>query len=101
MAKLDAQLAALVTISPAQLREEWERVLGSAPSLLSSDHLQRGIAYALQEKKHGGLPAWVKRELERAGSGKAPVRAPRAAVRPAPRRGGSRCAAGSSTQYRA
>jgi hypothetical protein len=76
MAKLDTQLAALVTMSPAQLREEWERVLGSAPPLLSSEQLQRGIAYALQEKKHGGLPAWVKRELDRAASGEAPVRTP-------------------------
>ncbi len=82
MAKFDTQLAALVTMSPAQLHEEWERVLGSIPPQLSSAQLQHGIAYALQEKKHGGLPAWVKRELERAGSGDAPVRAPAPELRP-------------------
>lgn len=34
MVKLGTQLAALVTMSPAQLREEWERVCDSIPPLL-------------------------------------------------------------------
>jgi len=65
MACLADDLAALATMSPAQLRAEWRRVhKGAAPSL-PPDILRRGIAYRLQERLHGSLPTTVSRELDR------------------------------------
>lgn len=66
MALLDEQLAALATMSPAQLRAEWRRVHQATPSpRLTTDLLVRGIAYRLQERIHGGLPTATVRELDR------------------------------------
>ena len=66
MARLADQLAALATMSPAQLRAEWRRVCQTAPpARLTTDLLRRGIAYCLQERVHGGLPSSHARELER------------------------------------
>ena len=65
MARLNDQLAALVTMPPAQLRAEWQRVRNAAPPPLPPDLLRRGIAQALQERVHGKLPASVRRRLER------------------------------------
>ena len=66
MAALTDQLAALATISPAQLRAEWRRVHQAPPSpRLTTDLLRRGIAYRLQERIHGGLPSHIARELDR------------------------------------
>ncbi|MBB6229523.1 hypothetical protein FHS79_003726 [Polymorphobacter multimanifer] len=66
MASLADQLAALPAMSPAQLRAEWRRVYRAAPPRLTPDLLVRGIAYRLQERSHGGLPAGTARELDRA-----------------------------------
>lgn len=66
MATFAEQLAALVTMSPAQLRTEWRRVHLAPPSpRLTTDLLRRGIAYKLQERVHGGLPSHIARELDR------------------------------------
>ena len=62
---LDAQLAALTTMSSAQLRAEWVRVYPSAAPPLTADLLARGIAWRLQERVHGGLTKPVVRELQR------------------------------------
>jgi hypothetical protein len=66
MASLTEQLAALANMSPAQLRDEWQRVYRAAPPRLTPDLLMRGIAYRLQERSQGGLPAGIARELDRA-----------------------------------
>ena len=64
MVVLADQLAALATMSPAQLRAEWRRVHQSPPSSrLTTDLLRRGIAYRLQERIHGGQPSRIAREL--------------------------------------
>ncbi len=63
MAKLDEQLAALATMSPAQLRTEWARVRREPIPTLSPDLLMRGIAYRLQERHYGGLPTAARKEL--------------------------------------
>jgi hypothetical protein len=62
---LDAQLAALTTMSSAQLRAEWGRVYRSSAPPLTGDLLARGIAWRLQERVHGGFPKSVIRELQR------------------------------------
>ncbi len=63
MRDLAAQLAALQTMSPAQLREEWLRVMRQPTPAVSPDLLRRGIAYRLQEATHGGLIKAAAREL--------------------------------------
>ncbi len=66
MARLADQLAALTTMSPAQLRTEWRRVCQTPPpARVTTDLLRRGIAYRLQERVHGSLPGSHARELER------------------------------------
>ncbi len=59
------ELAALVTLSPAQLRSEWRRVFRAPPPDLTPDLLRRGIAYRLQERRHGGLTSALVRDLDR------------------------------------
>lgn len=65
---MDEQLTALTTLSPVQLRAEWRRVYRCPPPRLTPDLLQRGIAYRLQERAQGGLPASTVRQLERMAS---------------------------------
>jgi hypothetical protein len=62
---LEDQLAALTTLSSAQLRAEWRRVYKVAAPPLSADLLARGIAWRLQEKAHGGISSATARELQR------------------------------------
>jgi hypothetical protein len=62
---LEAELAALATMSPAQLREKWQRVYREPPPPFAPDLLARGIAYRLQEQVYGKLPTATRREIER------------------------------------
>lgn len=63
--KLDQELAALATMSLAQLRDKWQRVYRESPPPFTPDLLARGIAYRLQERAYGKLPASCRREIER------------------------------------
>lgn len=66
MADIADQFAPLAGMTLAQLRCEWERVIkSSAPASFGSDLLARGIAYRLQEVRHGRLPKNIAREIER------------------------------------
>ena len=62
---LEEELAALATMSPAQLRDKWQRVYREAPPPFAPDLLARGIAYRLQERMYGKLPTATRREIER------------------------------------
>ncbi|MBL8651100.1 MAG: DUF2924 domain-containing protein [Sphingopyxis sp.] len=67
MPPINKQLAGLATMSPARLRAEWRR-LHRGQTLtagLTSSQLIRSIAWRLQEKMLGGLPAPRVRELDR------------------------------------
>jgi hypothetical protein len=65
MTRLEKALAVLATVSPADLPERWAEVsTGTAPSVPTPLLLQL-LAQRLQEKRHGGLPLMVVRELER------------------------------------
>ena len=76
MTRLAKALAALPTLSPAQLSEKWTEVdKGQAPSL-PTPLLRRLLAQRLQEKRHGGLPLLVARELERVVSPSKAMQAP-------------------------
>jgi hypothetical protein len=67
MLPIDKQLAGLATMSPARLRAEWRRLHRGQPLTagLTSSQLIRSVAWRLQEKMLGGLPAPRLRELDR------------------------------------
>lgn len=65
--KLNEELAALATMSPAQVKERWVEVEGPASPNLSAALLRRLLAQRLQERQLGSLPAALVRELERTG----------------------------------
>jgi hypothetical protein len=65
VAKLDEQLAALATMSPAQLRAEWKRVHREPAPALTADLLGRALAYRLQQRMQGGLPASTRTAIGR------------------------------------
>lgn len=77
--KLNADLTALATMSPAQLKERWVDVEGPLLPALPTPLVRRLLAQRLQERQFGGLSATVVRELERAGRGEA-VTSPRQSV---------------------
>lgn len=64
MAKLDQELAALATMSPAQLREKWVSTLGEDMPNLPDSMVRRVLAHQLQERVLGGLPVHAQRMLE-------------------------------------
>lgn len=70
MSRIANDLAALATMSPVQLKERWVEVERSASPNLPPPLLRRLLAYRLQERRFGGLPAAVVRELERTGQSK-------------------------------
>lgn len=65
--KLDAELKALATLPPVQLRQFWSDLSGVNLPNASPSLLQRLIAQRLQEKAFGKLPAYIERELDRLG----------------------------------
>jgi hypothetical protein len=50
-------------LSSTELREEWARCHGAPAPNLSAELLRSGIAYRLQEKRHGGISRETKRIL--------------------------------------
>ena len=88
MTRLDKDLVALAAMSPEQLRERWAAMgEGTAPAV-ATPLLRRMLAQRLQERRRGGLPLLVVRELERvnsvAGSGAPEPSASRTGMRSRP-----------------
>ena len=69
MSRIAKDLAALATMSPAQLKDRWVEIEGPGSPALPVPLVRRLLAQRLQERKFGGLSATVVRELERAGRG--------------------------------
>ena len=64
---LGTRMAALPSMTAAQLRAEWQRVVGTpSPAAYGKDLLARGIAYHLQVAVHGGLSSKAARQLRQA-----------------------------------
>lgn len=63
-ATLSQRLAALSTLSLAELRAEWRRLYRSPPPRLSREFLVRAIAWRIQEKALGGLSPAIQRRLQ-------------------------------------
>ena len=64
MGKLDDRLAALATMSPAQLRGEWLQMFRAPAPPVGHKLLALRIAWRLQEKALGGLPTVAAREID-------------------------------------
>jgi hypothetical protein len=65
MLHLENRLAALGTMSPAQLRSEWLSLYKMPAPPLTADLLARGIAWRLQERAHGGFSKSMLRQVEK------------------------------------
>ena len=65
--KLDAELIALATMSPVELKQYWSSLSGVDLPHVSPSLLRYLIAYRLQEKAFGKLPIQVARELDSLG----------------------------------
>jgi hypothetical protein len=70
MAAIDAQLAALATLSPAQLREQWVSVVGPVVPRVSPAMLQLALGYELQARAFGGLSRVTQQKVAQLGRGK-------------------------------
>ena len=63
---VNIEIEHLEQLSRAELRVLWEtEFAGKPPSSLGRDILALGIAYARQERRHGGLAKPVAKELDR------------------------------------
>ena len=72
--KLDATLAALATMSPAQLREEWATATDMPLPRLSSAMLRLALGYELQCKVYGGLSRPTRQRLNQLAAAKTQTR---------------------------
>lgn len=64
-AKLNAKLAVLAAMSPAQLRAEWKMLSGEELLNTPASLVRHLIAYHLQEKQFCKLPVQIERQLDR------------------------------------
>lgn len=62
---LAAQLAALSAMSPAALRAAWREAYRTVPPDITPELMARAVASRLQERRHGGLPASVTKDIAR------------------------------------
>jgi len=72
MKSVQAKLEELETMSPAEMRAEWLRTFSDPPPTLPPPLFRRMLAQRLQERRYGGLPAVVRRELARIAAGEQP-----------------------------
>ncbi len=79
--KLDADLAALATMSPAQLRERWAEVSNKPLPRLSPAMLRLALAYELQAKALGGLSRAAQQRIDQVAAAKAQTRSASAGMR--------------------
>ena len=69
MANLDEQLAALATMSSAQLRAQWASLTGSPAPQVSPALLRLALAWELQAKALGGLSRLTRQKLDQLAHG--------------------------------
>ena len=65
MTQLEQDLAAILTMTPRELCVRWEKMGEGAVPRVPPSVLRRMVAQRLQERRHGYLPALVKREVLR------------------------------------
>lgn len=70
MASVDDQLAALATMSPAQLRSDWQRSTGGPVPRISPSMLRLALAWEIQAKANGGLSRTTQQKFDQHRRGK-------------------------------
>jgi hypothetical protein len=65
--QVTAAVAAIASMPLQELRAEWERRYGTAPSHRSADLLRRVLAWRVQADAYGGFDAATRRLLEKDG----------------------------------
>jgi hypothetical protein len=78
---LAAELAALTSMPPAQLREKWAAVTGRPLPRVSPQLLRLALAWELQASVHGGLPRRTSQKLAQLAAGRSVTREARAGMR--------------------
>jgi hypothetical protein len=71
---LDAELAALAELPPAQLREKWAAVTGRPLPRISPSLLRLALGWELQAKVHRGLPRRTSQKLAQLAGAKSVTR---------------------------
>lgn len=71
---VEEEVAALATLSPAQVRERWTRVTGSVVPKVSPSLLRLALAYELQAKAYGGLSRKTQQRLAQLAAAKTQTR---------------------------
>ena len=69
MRRLENDLAALATMSTAQLRSSWAETFDTPVPLVPESLLRRALGHAMQERALGSLSAAARRSLEALASG--------------------------------
>ena len=70
MAGLGVELAALATLSPAELREQWVRIVGPIVPRVSPNMLRLALGYEQQARAFGGLSRVTQQKLGQLRRGK-------------------------------
>jgi hypothetical protein len=78
---LEAELAALVSLSPAQLREKWSAATGRPLPRVSPQLLRLALAWELQASVHGGLPRRTSQKLAQLAAARSVTREAQAGMR--------------------
>jgi hypothetical protein len=81
MDRVDEKLAALTTMSSAQLRQEWVRVTGSVVPRISPALLRLALAWEIQAKVYGGLSRGTRQVLDQLARAKTRTEPARAGMR--------------------
>jgi hypothetical protein len=78
---LEAELATLASMPPAQLREKWAAVTGRPLPRVSPQLLRLALAWELQASFHGGLPRRTSQKLAQLAAGRSVTREARGGMR--------------------
>ncbi|RZA23253.1 MAG: DUF2924 domain-containing protein [Proteobacteria bacterium] len=79
--QLKDELAALATLSSAQLRERWANLSGKPVPRVSAAILRLAVGWELQAKVYGGLPRRVSQKLDQIAAAKTETRDVRPGMR--------------------
>ncbi|WP_252258542.1 DUF2924 domain-containing protein [Erythrobacter aurantius] len=80
-ADLDTELAALATLSLAQLREKWKQVTDKPAPRVSAAMLRLALAWELQVSVYGGLSRRTQQTLDQLARGNTQTRATQPGMR--------------------
>lgn len=81
MSDLATEIEALATLSSAQLREAWTRLVGGPPPRVRQGVLRLALAWEMQAAMHGGLPRGVQQQLEQIAAAKTHTTSPKPGLR--------------------